>query len=54
MIGGSKLSSFKIEGPKLQKVKNRGTKTAIKPNFNLFAIGCSYFYSTIGYSSIKL
>jgi hypothetical protein len=31
MIGGPKLSSFKIGGPKLQKVENRGTKTAIKP-----------------------
>jgi hypothetical protein len=33
MIGGPKLSSFKIGGPKLQKVENRGTKTAIKPIF---------------------
>jgi hypothetical protein len=32
MIGGTKLSSFEIGGPKLQKVENRGTKIAIKPN----------------------
>jgi hypothetical protein len=31
MIGEPKLSSFKIGRPKLQKVENRGTKTAIKP-----------------------
>jgi hypothetical protein len=31
VLGGPKLSSFKIGGPKLQKVENRGTKTAIKP-----------------------
>jgi hypothetical protein len=35
MIGGPKLSSFKIGGPKLQKVENRGTKTAIKPKKNV-------------------
>jgi hypothetical protein len=28
-IGGPKLSSFKIEGPKLQKIENKWTKTAI-------------------------
>jgi hypothetical protein len=31
MIGGPKLSSFKIGKLKLQKVENRRTKTAIKP-----------------------
>jgi hypothetical protein len=31
VLGGPKLSSFKIGGPKLQKIENRGTKTAIKP-----------------------
>jgi hypothetical protein len=30
MIRGPKLSSFKIGGPKLQKIENRGIKTAIK------------------------
>jgi hypothetical protein len=30
MIGGQKLSNFKIEGPKLQNNENKGTKTAIK------------------------
>jgi hypothetical protein len=33
MIGVPKLSSFKIGEPKLQKVENRGTKTAIKLYF---------------------
>jgi hypothetical protein len=31
MIGGSKLSSFKIGRSNLQKIENRGTKTAVKP-----------------------
>jgi hypothetical protein len=31
MTGGPKLPNFKIGGPKLQKVENRETKTAIKP-----------------------
>jgi CRISPR/Cas system-associated protein Cas7 (RAMP superfamily) len=30
MIGGPKLSSFKIGGSKLQKIENRRIKTAIK------------------------
>jgi hypothetical protein len=34
MIGGSKLSSFKIGEPKLQIVENIGAKTAIKPSKN--------------------
>jgi hypothetical protein len=34
VLGGPKLLNFKIVGPKLQKIKNRGTKTAIKPKIN--------------------
>jgi hypothetical protein len=29
---GARLFDFKIEGPNLQNLQNRGTKTAIKPN----------------------
>jgi hypothetical protein len=34
VLGGPKLLNFKIVGSKLQKIENRGTKTAIKPKIN--------------------
>jgi hypothetical protein len=39
MIGGPKLSSFKIGGSKLQKIENRGTKTVTQ---NGITIGAKY------------
>jgi len=33
MIKGTKLSNFKIEGPKLKNGENKGIKTAIKSLF---------------------
>jgi hypothetical protein len=36
MIGGPKLSNFKIGGPKLQNDENRMTKTAIKPKKTIY------------------
>jgi hypothetical protein len=30
---GARLFDFKIGGPKLQNLQNRGTKTAIKPKY---------------------
>jgi hypothetical protein len=44
MIGGPKLSSFKIGGPKLQKIENRNTKTAIKPFIYLQFLIPIHFY----------
>jgi hypothetical protein len=43
MIGGQKLSNFKIEGPKLQNNENKGTKIAIKCfNYELLENICSH------------
>jgi hypothetical protein len=38
VLGGPKLSSFKIGGPKLQKVENKRIKTAIKPKKKIFSL----------------
>jgi hypothetical protein len=45
VLGGPKLSNFKIRGPKLQQIENRWTKTAIKPN--IFNPKISFFVSLI-------
>jgi hypothetical protein len=56
MIGGSKLSNFKIGEPKLQNGKNMGTKTAINPIFfkKIITVDTHHAWSEETQSSMKV